>query len=332
MQIVASLLVSLVLLGFKLNAPKRLLQVIQRRKELNQALEVLQPQLESDQLVVFLANLNYDKAQRQERIGKLALASSQVYSTTEMEAIERCLAMSALFERSSGRVTQLSGSKLLTRLETKYDEATRLLFGRAECVVRAAVQDVLAFYVNIDSRHYAVDLSGDPAVARWDFLEEVNGHHMVSFLRGRAPGVTDRTFLNSIVAKQIAEDPPSFLVAIVPLASHVKINRKDEVGAIRAEVCRSFRLIETSPGLTKLEVSDPLLRLCTLLVACCLCAVLLLDGSQGVGPDDDNQQYSNPNPNASATFIAAVLFSDPALERLRCGGRSNNWATAPRRG
>jgi hypothetical protein len=48
----------------------------------------------------------------------------------EKEAIERCLAMCALFERSSGRVTQLSGSKLLTRLETKYDEATRLLFGR----------------------------------------------------------------------------------------------------------------------------------------------------------------------------------------------------------
>jgi hypothetical protein len=209
--------------------------------------------------------LNYDKAQRQERIDKLALAASQ-YSTTEKEAIERCLAMCALFERSSGRVTQLSGSKLLTRLETKYDEATRLLFGRAECEVRAAVRDVLAFYVNIDSRHLSVDLSGDPAIARWDVLEEVNGHHMVSFLRGRAPGVTDRTFLNSLIAKQIAEDPPSFLVAVVPLASHVKINRKDEAGAIRAEVCRSFRLIETSPGLTKLEVSDPLLLpLCTLL-------------------------------------------------------------------
>ena len=266
LQVIASLLVSLVLLGFKLNAPKRLLQVIQRRKELNQALEVLQPQLEADQLVVFLANLNHDKAQRRERIGKLALAASQVYSTTEKEAIERCLAMCALFEHSSGRVTQLSGSKLLTRLETKYDEGTRLLFGRAECEVRAAVRDVLAFYVNIDSRHMSVDISGDPAIARWEFLEEVNGHHMVSFLRGRAPGVTDRTFLSSLIAKQIAEDPPSFLVAVVPLASHVKINRKDEAGAIRAEVCRSFRLIETSPGLTKLEVSDPLLLpLCTLL-------------------------------------------------------------------
>ena len=315
LQVIASLLVSLVLLGFKLNAPKQLLQVIQRRKELSQALEVLQPQLEADQLEVFLANLNYDKAQRRERIGKLALASSPVYSTTEKEAIERCLAMCALFERSSGRVTQLSGSKLLTRLETKYDEATRLLFGRAECEVRAAVQDVLAFYVNIDSRHIAVELSGDPAVARWDLLEEVNGHHVVSFVRGRARGVRDRTFLTSVIAKQIAEDPPSFLVAVVPLASHVKINRKDEAGAIRAEVFRSFRVIETSPGVTKLEVSDPLLPLCTLLVACCFCAVLLRDGSEGLGADDRHKQrgYSCPGklrlPIGSRTLAHEIRLS-----------------------
>jgi hypothetical protein len=59
----------------------------------------------------------------------------------------------------------------------------------------------------------------------------------------------------SAVAKQVAEDPPTFLVAVVPIPSHDKVTRKDEAGAVRGENCRSFRLTKLAPGVTKLEYS-----------------------------------------------------------------------------
>ena len=51
-QVVASLLVSVVLLGFKLSALKRLVQVNQRRTELQAALVSLQPKVEAEKLAV----------------------------------------------------------------------------------------------------------------------------------------------------------------------------------------------------------------------------------------------------------------------------------------
>ena len=53
--------------------------------------------------------------------------------------------------------------------------------------------------------------------------------------------------------KKVAEDPPVFVVAAVPIPSHAKIGKKDEAGAIRAEVCRSFRLTQLSKDVTKVE-------------------------------------------------------------------------------
>jgi hypothetical protein len=53
--------------------------------------------------------------------------------------------------------------------------------------------------------------------------------------------------------KKVAEDPPVFVVAAVPIPSHAKIGKKDEAGAIRAEVYRSFRLTQLSKDVTKVE-------------------------------------------------------------------------------
>jgi hypothetical protein len=56
-QVVASLLVSAVLLGFKLSALKRLVQVNQRRTELQAALILLEPEVEAEKLAVWLADV-----------------------------------------------------------------------------------------------------------------------------------------------------------------------------------------------------------------------------------------------------------------------------------
>ena len=66
-------------------------------------------------------------------------------------------------------------------------------------------------------------------------------------------GLSQRTFLNSTVAKQVADDPPTYLVLSLPIASHDKITPKDEKGAVRAENCRAFKLTEVAAGITTME-------------------------------------------------------------------------------
>ncbi len=62
-----------------------------------------------------------------------------------------------------------------------------------------------------------------------------------------------RTFLNSFIAKRVAEHPQTYIMVAIPIPSHPKLSAKDEAGAVRAENFRSFRMTEVAPGRTRLE-------------------------------------------------------------------------------
>ena len=248
-----SLLGSVVLLGFKLSALKRLVQVSQRRVELQGALTLLQPQLEEERLVQWVADVNHDAKQRADRIGAMETAAGSVYSTLEKGLLERGTAMFALFEASSARVKQLKHSALITCSETKLEEATGLLLGRAVAMIQAKPQELVMFMLCYDSRFN--QSATDPAVfVRSEVVQHVNAHHTIFFNRGKlGAGLSQRTFLNSMVASKMAEDPPTYVLAAAPIAHHDKIGAKDEKGAVRAENCRAFKLTEVAAGITKLE-------------------------------------------------------------------------------
>ena len=248
---VASLLVSVVLLGFKLSALKRLVQVNQRRTELKAALVLLQPKVEAEKLAVWLANVEHDVNQREDRIAAMDSASGRVYNTSEAELLAKGAGMFAAFEASSAGAKQLTNSETVTYSETKLDEATHHLLGRAAAMVRATPQEIVAHLLNFDSRFN--QSSFDPSDERVELIEAVNAHHNVLFHRKKATGIFDRTFLTSIVAKKVADDPPTYELVALPLAHHDKIAPKDEKGAVRAESCRAFKLTEVAEGITKLE-------------------------------------------------------------------------------
>ena len=252
-QVVASLLVSVVLLGFKLSALKRLAQLYQRRTELKAALVSLQPKLEAEKLAAWLDDANHDVMLRLKTMDALEPASNQVHTVAEREMIEKGEAVFAQYDRSSAPVTQLKRSATLTRSETKLDEAGRLLLGRAEVEVRASPLEMVAYMLNYDGRHVQSDWN--PAVdVRTELVARVNEHHTIVFVRKKAgSGLSDRTFLNSLVAKKVAENPTTYILVAVPIAQHPKISPKDEAGAVRAECFRSFRCTEVAPRRTKLE-------------------------------------------------------------------------------
>ena len=178
--------------------------------------------------------------------------SGRVYSTIESHAIDSCLGMLALLAGKAGN-KQLKRVATFTRMETWLDEATNLMLGLAEAEVRASPQEISAFMLDLDSRFFQVQEAADTSLARAEVLQQVNPHHTIGFYRYKTPGISDRTALISTIAKQVAEDPPTFVVAVCPIPSHDKIDRKDEAGAIRLENHRSFRLTEVAPGTTRLE-------------------------------------------------------------------------------
>ncbi len=254
-QVFASLLVSVLLVGLKLNATKEIVQIVERRKELRANLSLLQKKLEEEDTKIWIVDVAHDTKQRADRIAELESASGRsvglVYSTMESGAVERCLGMFTLFDGISAAATQLLHSVTITRSETKYDAATGLLLGRAEAEIRADPLEIVAYVLCCDSRAIQSVNAADRSTVRFELLENVSAHHTVAFGRYKLPGMSDRTFLVSAIAKQVG--PRTYAVAVVPIPSHDKIGPKDETGAVRCEVRRSFRCTEVAPGVTKLE-------------------------------------------------------------------------------
>ncbi len=246
-----SLLVSVLLVGIKSTAANDIVQSIARRKELKANLLLLQMSLEDEDKKAWIEDVTHDLAQRRDRILELGSASGFSYTTTENEILQNGVDMFAVFEASSACSKQLEHSELIMYSETKLDEVTHLLLGRAAAMVRAAPQEIAAYCLNYDSRHNQSSPAG--AYVRSEVLEHVNAHCTIVFNRVRAPCVSDRTFLASIVAQRVADDPPTYVVVVLPIANHDKIAPKDEKGAVRAESCRAFRLTEVAEGITKLE-------------------------------------------------------------------------------
>ncbi len=249
---VASLLVSVALLGFKMSALNRLVQVNQRRNELEASLVLLEPKVEAEKLAMWLADVEHDAKQREDRIAAMDVAAGRVYNLLEAELLAKGAEMFAVFEASSAGAKQLPHSATVMYSETKLDAATGVLLGRAAAMVRATPQEIVAHSLNYDGRF--VQSTIDPTVfGRFELLHNVNAHHTIIFNRCKVSGLHDRTFLNSIVAKKVADDPPTYMLVGLPIARHDKVAPKDEKGAVRAENCRAFKLTEVAAGITKME-------------------------------------------------------------------------------
>jgi hypothetical protein len=252
-QVFASLLVSVLLIGIKLTAAQQLVQITERRKELQANLSALRMTLEHQDTIDWIDDVMHDAKEREDRIAELE--STEAFSTAENATIEKCMGAFKLFNGRDAGTTHLKHSPTITRLETKLEEAGRLLLGQAVAQYRADPREIVAFFLSLDSRFMKSLDAANPNLVRFESLERVNGHHTIAFGRYSGPGVDDRTFLMSVIAKQLTEEPLSYAVAVIPIPRHDKIGLKDEARAVRAEVYRSYRLTESSPGVTTVEYS-----------------------------------------------------------------------------
>lgn len=244
------MLVSVLNLGFKLNLFSDVHQRVQRRDELEGNLELLERKLEGEKLAIWLGNVAHDEARREDTIAGLAL--EQVYDESEIESLDKGAAMFAMFESSQGVTMPLERATSLA-VETKLAESSGLLLGKVHLYIRATPQQLVAYLLDFQSMHMQSTDWSSPNIVSVKKVAVVNAHHAIMFVRTASTGVSDRSFVNSIITKKVADEPATFIVAVVPVAGHNLVTSRDEAGAVRAEATRGFRFTEGAQNLTHVE-------------------------------------------------------------------------------
>ena len=182
--------------------------------------------------------------------------AGRVWTPAESELAAEGLAMFDRFEESSAAAEHLKHSPTVQQFETKFDPVTGLLLGRARVDVRATPQEVVAYSLLYDGRHIQSDAESDPAyTVRREMLEVVNEFHTIIYNRKKARGMLrDRIFWNSLIAKKLSDDPPTYVFVSAPIpGGHAKVSRMDEVRVVRGEVWRCHKCTQVKPGLTVMD-------------------------------------------------------------------------------
>jgi hypothetical protein len=200
----------------------------------------------------WIADVLYDTIIRRRRIQRMA-TEEQTYTVEEMGMIERCMALFDAFDLSSGAAEELKHASTMEFTQTKRDQTTGKLIGRSRALIRgASPEDLVAYVMEQDSRHKLSNR--DPRVEpRSEILEIVNEHQIVTYVEHQTPGIHNRTFLNSMIWKQISSEPLVFIVSIMPIDQHDQIGPADEEHALRGESMRYFRFTALRPHVTLFE-------------------------------------------------------------------------------
>jgi hypothetical protein len=203
----------------------------------------------------WIADVKYDTIIRRRRIQRMA-REEQTYTAEEIGMIERCTALFDAFDLSLANAKELKHSSTIEFAQTKRDLTTGNLVGRSRAVIRgASPQDLVAYAMEYDSRHM---LSyWDPrAEPRSEILEVVNEHHIVTYVENHTPGIQNRTFLNSMIWRQLSSEPLVYDVCSMPIDQHDQIGPADEEHALRAESMRCYRFTALRPDVTMFEYAS----------------------------------------------------------------------------
>ena len=142
----------------------------------------------------------------------------------------------------------------IDRWQTVHDREEDCTIGQTDLTMRGVTpQEVIAMLMDFNSRFF--ESRFDPATdVRNEIREYVNAHHIVTYVEKRNPALLNRTFLNALIYKQLAEHPPTFIWVCMPIASHPSVNpSRDEANKLRAEVARVFLVTGVSGTVCKVK-------------------------------------------------------------------------------
>ncbi len=203
----------------------------------------------------WMADVLFDTIIRRRRIQRMA-TEEQTYTVEEMRMIARCMALFDAFDLRSAKAKELEGASTMEFAQTKRDQKTGKLLGRSRAVIRgASPEDLVAYTMEYDSRHH-FSLRNPHVDVRSEILDIINEHHIVIYNEKCNAGFHNRTFLNSMIWKQLSAEPRVFVLGAVPIDHHFQIGPADEAHALRAETMRCFRFTALRPDVTLFEYAS----------------------------------------------------------------------------
>jgi hypothetical protein len=196
-----------------------------------------------------VSDADHDRVWRQAMVKEMTAGSEQMYSADETGAIAEGLSLFAAVRTGEGKTRAAKHKSTVDWARTKHHEHSGLMIGEAQAMVRGFCQDIVAYLVHFDSRHFA----SDSGIGRmFAVLERKNLHHIVTFMEFRQHVFRARTFVNSVVWQQISDRPLTFVVVGVP-CDHHHLAPSEQAGCVRAEGRRVLRLTHVNESLTKVE-------------------------------------------------------------------------------
>ena len=212
---------------------------------------------------LILLDVEHDRGQRQQLIEQMGV-DMLPHSEEEALAIQRGEDMLRCFETNRPRdLRQLRCAATVDISLVKETRSARMqgdirrsvadVIGKTELIIRgASPQDVIAYMMLLNGKHFQSTQNQELDVFN-EIREVKNPHHSVAYYEVKTAPFRNRTFLSSLVWRQLSDQPPTFVWVVVPLKEHPSVRPIDEQHAVRAEGVRCARATLVGHETTRIE-------------------------------------------------------------------------------
>jgi hypothetical protein len=267
-MVVASLMVSVLLLGKKTTLGAQIVRTVNRRKELHRNLELLMYHLEEEDLQDWLHAVAKDQEDRDQKVRSLQ-SSTEQYTPLEIATITAGLGTLGGMSSAVGKINRKHGDTVELAY-TRFDKESNRLIGEVRAVIRGASPELLtAYMMNPVSSHNKLLVQA--ITTRMEILEQISVHHAIFFNEKTTKPFTNRTFLARLICKRISDATASapasalprslaeansartWVFVTAPCAHHDSLKPEDEEGSVRAEAWRTCRFTALNESETLME-------------------------------------------------------------------------------
>ena len=201
------------------------------------------------------ADADHDRTCRRAMVEAMT-GCEQLYTDNETRALADGMSLFAAVRSGEGKARALKHRSTIDFARTRQDKLSGLLIGEAQALVRgAAPEDIVAFLMHFDSRHFTNAKTVNGLIATTTaLLEKRNLHHIVTLAEYRRPPFKARTFVNSVIWQKISDSPRPLAYIVIGVPSdHQLAPSEQEPRSLRAEGRRAFKLTQVGASVTQVE-------------------------------------------------------------------------------
>ena len=187
---------------------------------------------------VWIENAAYDAASREEQTLQFIRANNEIYTKEEHDKVEEALVLLGLFRLKGIASMEPRGSNL-TDFKAQFFEGAEGIYGNIEHLMRANIEDVTAFLMDTNAKHYNTTEAEHRVISR-------DTHGIVGW--AQKPSPIDAASPREFVYKQIWKRQSADEILVVVWPTKHETILENNPGVVRAETGRIWRLKQIGPN------------------------------------------------------------------------------------